>query len=254
MASFRPPRAPAAHVRELSAILSQMVAGLGAGVKSGLINGLAFADAGPSKANKALADKTRRALITRYSDARITKLVRDVLRKTDRRNRSQMGKLILESIGLSTTEIGKDKPLLDNIDRLMDETTQWVIELRDDTLAAYTERSLDAVKSGRSLRDVLSDFDGLVEQRKGHAKSVARGQIANFNSVASKLRSESVGITEAIWRDSSDGDRVRPSHQDRDGKTFKLDKGLYSALDGKWLLPGVDYGCRCTYEFVIPTP
>jgi len=115
----------------------------------------------------------------------------------------------------------------------------------------YTANSLRAMTQGSSLAEIMEQFDGLVEKRKNHAKFTARNQIANFNSITTKLRAQNLGITRARWITSHD-ERVRPCHDVRNGKEFDLDKGLYSSCDGEWLLPGVDYQCRCDYELIIP--
>ena len=99
--------------------------------------------------------------------------------------------------------------------------------------------------------EILEQFDGLVEKRKNHAKFTARNQIGNFNSLTTKIRAQNLGITQAIWRTSRD-ERVRPCHHARRDKVFDLDKGLYSSCDQLWLLPGVDFQCRCDYELIIP--
>ena len=104
---------------------------------------------------------------------------------------------------------------------------------------------------GESLESILSKFDGMIEKRKGHAKMVARTQITTFNSLTTKARAKNLGIDTAVWLTSED-ERVRPAHAARNGKEFTLSDGLHSSIDGKTLLPGVDYQCRCDYRLIIP--
>jgi SPP1 gp7 family putative phage head morphogenesis protein len=91
----------------------------------------------------------------------------------------------------------------------------------------------------------------MVEQRKGHAKMIARTQISTINSLTSKIRAQNLGITKAIWVSARD-ERTRASHASRDGKEFELSEGLYDSIDGKTLLPGIDFQCRCDYILKIP--
>ena len=105
---------------------------------------------------------------------------------------------------------------------------------------------------GDSLDTIVSQFDGLVAKRKNHAKFLARNQVQNYNSVTTKIRAQNLGITKAVWITAGD-ERVRPSHADREDKEFDLSEGLYSSFDDKYLLPGTDYNCRCTYEMIIPS-
>lgn len=198
-----------------------------------------------------LTNRVKRKLLRRFSNDRLTDFVTQMLTRVDDRNRKQLYSRIEQKIGISTERLTKQEAMKAGTNALITETVQWVQKLRDDTLTNYTANSLRAMALGQSLDEVMTQFDGLVEKRKNHAKMVARTQIANFNSILTKTRAQNLGITHAIWDSSEDG-RVRPSHADREGKEFDLSKGCYSRLDGKWMLPGVDYSCRCTYHLIIP--
>lgn len=198
-----------------------------------------------------LANRVRRKLLRQFDDKRIEQLVKTVLDKVNRRNRQELYSLVEKRIGLSTKELTTTEGLTFDINALVLETTQWAKKLRDETLEMYTANSLRAMTLGQSLEEVTSQFDDLVEKRKNHAKFVARNQVANFNSVTTKLRAQNLGLTRARWITSKD-ERVRECHRARNGREFDLDKGLYSSCDGKHLLPGVDYQCRCDYELIIP--
>lgn len=197
-----------------------------------------------------LANRARRKLLRQFDDKRIEEYVRKIMGKVNARNQSQLYSLVESRIGISTLELTNTEGLTPAINALILETTQWVKTLRDETLAAYTNHSLQAMTQGQSLADVMKRFAGLTEKRTNHAKFVARNQIANFNSVTTKIRAQNLGITKARWITSHD-ERVRASHKDRNGKEFDLAVGLHSSIDGKMLLPGVDYQCRCTYELII---
>lgn len=92
----------------------------------------------------------------------------------------------------------------------------------------------------KGIKGISSTF-GKLENR---VKMIARNEIATMNGNLTKARAQNAGITKAIWVTSRD-ERVRDCHRVRDGKEFELSKGLYSACDGKTLLPGQDFNCRC---------
>jgi SPP1 gp7 family putative phage head morphogenesis protein len=198
-----------------------------------------------------LADKVRRKLLKQFDDKRIKELVETILNKVNRGNRDELYAKVEARIGLNSTELTNTEGLNADINALVLETTRWVQKLRDETLEEYTANSLRAMTQGDSLESIMKQFDGLVEKRKNHAKSTARNQIANFNSMATKIRAQNLGITRARWI-TSRNERVRESHKDRDGKEFDLSEGFYSSLDRKYLLPGTDYQCQCDYELIIP--
>ena len=198
-----------------------------------------------------LADKVRRKLLRQFDNKRIDKRVTVIMDKVNKRNRRLLYDRVESAVGLSTKELTATEGLTYQINALTLETAQWVKKLRDETLEMFTANSLQAMTQGKSLDEIMERFDGMVEKRKNHAKFVARNQITNFNSVTTKIRAQNLGITTARWITSRD-ERVRECHKARNGKEFELAEGLYSSCDGKTLLPGTDYQCRCDYELIIP--
>lgn len=246
--------------RELADVMEYMVDQISKRFLNGAIKGLQsgtvekFADAQSGNYAKVflkLAGKVQRSIVNRFDDARIEAMVFGILDKVDNRSRDEFYSAIEGAIGISSKELAATEGMKATTNALKLETAQWVKKLRDETLEMYTSNTLRAMALGNGLDGILDEFDGLAEKRKGHAKFTARNQINNYNSISTKIRAQNLGITQAVWL-IADTERVRPSHEDRDGKTFDLDKGLYSSLDGKHLLPGTDYQCRCTYRLIIP--
>ena len=197
-----------------------------------------------------LSNATRRKLVKRFSNDRIKSVVERYLRETDKRNKSLLYAQIERATGISEKQLIAEEHLKAHTNALILETTEWAKKLRDETLELYTANTLRVMTLGTSLEGVMAEFDGMEAKRKDHARFTARNQIGNFNSIMGKTRAQNLGIKRAVWETSQD-ERVRPSHAARHGKIFDLDKGAYSSEDGKYLLPGVDYQCRCTYTFVL---
>ena len=222
---------------------------------SSYLNSQGFTDAKQSgnfaKVFLTMAARVQRKLLKQFDGKRLDKMVNKYTGKVNRRNQSEFYRRVSTAVGISREELEATEGLTFQINAYQAETQQWVKKMRDDTLQMWTSNTLRLMAEGKGLPEILSQFDGMVEQRKGHAKMVARTQIATFNSLTSKARAQNLGITKAVWRSSAD-ERVRPSHEGRNGKEFDLSKGLYSSLDGKTLLPGTDYQCRCDYILLIP--
>lgn len=198
-----------------------------------------------------LAGKVSRMIMRQFDDKRLEEMVAGILDKVDNRSRDEFYSRIENAIGISSKELAATEGMKATTNALKLETIEWVKKLRDQTLEEYTANTLRAMTLGNGLEGILDQYDGLVEKRKNHAKMVARTQINTYNSISTKIRAQNLGITQAVWIASMD-ERTRPSHAERDGKIFDLDKGLYSSIDGKDLLPGVDYNCRCTMRLIIP--
>ena len=197
-----------------------------------------------------LSNSVSKKLLGRFNNKRIQKLSARALEKNDKRSRKILYDRLSKDIGIDAGTLLKRDGMKYDFNALTIETAKWATKLRDETLEMYTANTLRAMTLGTSIEDILSEFDGLVEKRKNHARFTARNQIASFNSIMNKTRSQKLGITKAIWVTSKD-ERARPSHKARDGKEFDLSEGSYSSTDGKYLLPGTDYNCRCSYRMIL---
>jgi len=204
-----------------------------------------------SKVFLTMAARVRRKLLKQFDGERLDKMVDKYTGKVDKRNKSEFYRRASNAVGISREELEATEGLTFQINAYKAETQQWVKKMRDDTLQEWTSNTLRQMAEGKGLPEIMEQFDGMAEKRKGHAKMVARTQIATFNSLTSKARAQNLGITKARWVTSAD-ERVRPSHSSRNGKKFVLSEGLYNSKDGKTLMPGTDYQCRCDYEMIIP--
>jgi SPP1 gp7 family putative phage head morphogenesis protein len=198
-----------------------------------------------------LAKKLKKKLLKQFDDKRLEKIARDVLSKTNKQATEQLYNRVESAIGINSKQLLAQDGMTYITNALILETAQWAKKLRDETLEMYTANTLREMTLGSGLETIMDNFAGMEEKRKNHAKFTARNQIANFNAVSSKIRAQKVGVKKAIWRTAKD-ERVRTCHADREGKEFDLSEGLYSSCDGKTLLPGTDYQCRCIAEYIIP--
>jgi SPP1 gp7 family putative phage head morphogenesis protein len=197
-----------------------------------------------------LSKSLNKKILGRFSNKRIKEMSRQALEKNDKRSRKILYDRLAKDIGIDAATLLKRDGTTYDFNALVIETTAWATKLRDETLEMYTANTLRAMTLGTPIDQILKQYDGLVEKRKNHAKFTARNQIASFNSVMNKTRAQKLGIKKAVWITSRD-ERVRPSHENRNKKEFDLSKGCFSSLDGKFLLPGTDYNCRCSYRMIL---
>lgn len=214
----------------------------------------AFTDAQTGNYSKIflkLSNAVQKKLLSRFSNTRIDEMVGKRLNEVDKSNSSRLYASIESKLGVSAKELAATEGMKATRNALIAETSQWIKKTRDETLEYFTSNTLRAMTLGQGLDKIMSEFDGMAEEREGHARFVAQNQINNYNSIMTKTRAQEVGVSKAIWRTEGD-DKVRESHADRDGKEFDLSEGCYSSVDGEHLLPGVDYNCRCDYDLIIP--
>ena len=94
-------------------------------------------------------------------------------------------------------------------------------------------------ESVKTLKDKIKDRYKVTDYR---AKLIAQDQTLKLNSDLTRLRLQSVGVKEYIWRTVNDS-RVRPDHVDREGKTYSWDKPPSGGEH-----PGHEVRCRCFAE------
>ena len=257
---IKAPRSPRASENELGDAIEFMVSQMAQRFRNQVLNQLQagtvekFADAQGGNYTAVLlrlAKDVKRKLLKQFDDERLEAVSRQVLSKLDKKQRAEFYARVAKVVGVDVQSLIAKEAMKASTNALMLETAQWIKTLRDETLDKFTNNTLFAMTQGESLDTIVSQFDSVVSERKNHARFLARNQVQNYNSITTKIRAQNLGITKAIWRTAGD-ERVRHSHEDRDGKEFDLSEGLYSFVDGKYLLPGVDFNCRCDQEMIIP--
>lgn len=98
---------------------------------------------------------------------------------------------------------------------------------------------------GMSYEDVAAAVQHVTDITESRAKLIGRDQTSKMNGAFNGIRQQSVGIEKYIWRTSED-ERVRDSHAELDGQTFRWDDP--PAETGN---PGEDVLCRCVAEAVF---
>lgn len=154
------------------------------------------------------------------------------------------------------------RPMLDSFVR---QNARLVGKVGEQFYDRLEQRIGDGVRRGRraeSLRkEIAKDFvelEGLsVQQALRRAKGIARDQIGSFTGELSRIRQTQLGITRYVWRTSKD-ERVRDSHEEREGKVFEWGRDIQEQLEEQGLKvddvdghPGAPFNCRCTPEPVL---
>lgn len=97
------------------------------------------------------------------------------------------------------------------------------------------------VNNGGGATDITHAINYRTGMTLRHASLIATDQTGKALSQLDAYRNKQVGFTKYVWRSMEDG-RVRPKHQELDGKTFKYDDPN-GGDNGE--LPGEPIRCRC---------
>lgn len=109
---------------------------------------------------------------------------------------------------------------------------------------------MQSVSRGRDLGTLTNQLQQRYGITRRRAAFIALDQNNKATSTMQSARQRALGIRRGRWRHSHAGKEPRPSHVKADGEEFDLDKGMF--LDGKWVMPGEEIGCRCTWEAILP--
>src|SRR5271168_4676967 len=119
-----------------------------------------------------------------------------------------------------------------------------------------SDEEMAAIKAERNR--ARREWRALSKEKQGEILSERR----QSDDLARCAKSMSIGITHAIWlysgapccedpKDRSLQDARRDAaHKAADGQRYEIATGML--LDGKWVHPGQEPGCKCSSKSVIP--
>lgn len=176
----------------------------------------------------------------------------EVVSKVDENGRAKFITNVNKAVGVNMTKVLKQEGLSDIVALQKQKNKVLIksipeqffndIEIQIQNGFGQGLRPEQIAKNINGIKDVSSTY-GKLENR---CKLIARNEISTINSTITKKRYENLGVKKAIWRSSND-ERVRDSHANRDGKEYDLSKGCYDSSDGLWIQAGMEINCRCTF-------
>jgi len=145
---------------------------------------------------------------------------------------------------LSVDPFSREAWLKSQIDNFVEQNVALIKSVDDRYFNEIQEVVFRGARQGLTAKDIAKNIAARSGVSKRRAELIARDQVNKFNGQLNQLRQQEVGVTRYRWRTSLD-ERVRSSHQDREGKIFSWDK---PPSDGN---PGEPINCRCYAEPII---
>lgn len=186
---------------------------------------------------------------------RARQLVLNIGIETSNFNRGQLRQIMRSTLGV---DLFKSKPWIQGeIESWVAENVTLIKSIPGQSLTAIEGLAQRGVRSGASAADIAKDIQKQYGTTKSRARLIARDQVGKLNGDLTKKRQSSLGIQYYTWESSRD-ERVRPSHDDMQGKLCRWDDPTVysddggqtwkkrSSIGGVQLHPGYDYQCRCS--------
>jgi len=159
--------------------------------------------------------------------------------QADAYNRESQRRIFQQIAGIDPAPAGsKVRPLLDDFAAQNVDLITGTDGLADRVLDQCESEIIEALREGQRHETFAEIVAERLDVGESRAQLIARDQLASLNGQLTKARHEAARINKFRWRTSGD-ERVRPAHQDLDGRVFRYDDPPSEGM------PGTPINCRC---------
>ena len=155
-----------------------------------------------------------------------------------------------DQLMLSTKTITSG-PLNDILSATITENVALIKSIPAQYLSGVQQAVMRSITTGNGMQDLvpyLQKHKGITLRR---ARFIAQDQTKKAMTNLSFERMKRIGVTDGIWRHTSGSRHPRHTHEEMDGKQFKLADGLYDSAVKRNVKPGELPGCACRVQPVL---
>lgn len=182
--------------------------------------------------------KTARILFYRkYTDKEVESIAQRAARNADSFNLSQINKVFGAVLNVQLP--GNETWLGQEIKAFTKTNVELIKSIPEQYFQRIERQVTRAAQTGTLGSDLTKIIAKEYDVSANRARLIARDQVSKFNSDLTKTRQLSVGVKKYEWSTSND-ERVRPSHEEKEGKKFFWDDPPSDTGN-----PGEDINCRC---------
>lgn len=203
-------------------------------------------DASPSATLRAAMGKLSRYWQARFDDAAPELAKYFTLHASQRADGAL--KSILKRAGF-TVQFNLSREANDVLQATIGENIALIKSIGQEHLTQVEGLVMRSVQQGRDLGALTKDLHERHGVTKRRAAFIALDQNNKATATITRVRQQSLGITEATWLHSHGGKEPRQSHLAADGKKFDVRKGML--IDGEYIWPGQLPRCRCVSRSII---
>lgn len=182
-----------------------------------------------------LKNKASKIFTTTRSERTAKSFVNNVNR-FNRNNIEQQMKVV------GVTLVATEPWLKDFLQTKITDNVGYIETIQDDYFERIEDVVGEGVKNGTSIKQMREQLMEQVDISKNKAQFIAVDQAGSILGQMTAQRHQNLGIEKFEWYDSAD-ERVRDSHRKLSGKVFSYDDP--PEVNGRKVLPGEDYRCRC---------
>ncbi|WP_332649693.1 phage head morphogenesis protein [Lysinibacillus sp. 54212] len=174
-----------------------------------------------------------------FSEKRVERAAGDFVEAVNRTNRHNF----VQQARVQGIELVASEPWLKGfVNGHVSNNVSYIKNLEDEVYERIENIVREHIEKGSSSKVIR---DAIIEQTnisKSRAQFLAVDQAGSILGQMTAERHQRLGINKFTW-DTSGDERVRDEHRELDGKEFYYDDP--PIVNGRQVLPGEDYRCRC---------
>lgn len=199
-------------------------------------------DAGESSRARDLINRARDALNRATQPTQIENLAAQFGQRTQQYNRVQLGRQVRAALGADV--VASDTKLQKILGNYVQENAALITSIPSQVIDQIEGIVTRGFTSGRMHTDIAAEIDERFNVGESRARVIARDQIGKLYGQTNAYRQRDLGIESFTWATSED-ERVRPEHEELNGRVFRYDDPPDEGLPGEPIL------CRCSAEPVF---
>lgn len=160
--------------------------------------------------------------------------------RTSSFQREQLNKQIRAAVGVDV--IGTEPQLAPRIADFTAENVALIKSVPQKYFDDVEKRLMAGLRAGDRAETIAEDLEERFGVAESSANLIANDQIGKLYGELNQVRQEALGIESFVWETDQD-ERVRPSHAELQGQTFRWDD--LPEVDGEVAAPGRPINCRC---------
>jgi uncharacterized protein with gpF-like domain len=181
-------------------------------------------------------------------------MVADINQNSTQQSQANIGQINLVNQGAALTLDPKllDAATIEILKASVNRATDFIKSIPDKYLSDVSAAVYNSIQNGNGLQDLQPFLEKYGSTVKNWAHNTAMDQTRKtFNSLNAQ-RMRQIGVRKGEWIHSGGSQHPRPLHEDADGQTFDLNKGLpIGDNGGDYVMPGDDVNCRCTFTPIL---
>lgn len=130
----------------------------------------------------------------------------------------------------------------DFVNQKVRDNVGYIKNIQEEAYGRIEQVVREGVERGSSAKVIRKSILEQVDITEGRAQFLAVDQAGSILGQMTAERHQRLGIEKFTW-DTSGDERVRDEHKALDGKVFSYDEP--PTINGRQVLPGEDYRCRC---------